>query len=89
VCRCDWDGTGDHPCHSNGYGCRKPAKERFYEPTIRYALAGAQLKMSVTQTWACDECWEKFSKQLEARYEQERQDIQESLGRDNGQPGKE
>ena len=42
-----------------GYECRKPAVRRFYNAEA-VALAGAQLKLQVTDTWACDECWETF-----------------------------
>lgn len=61
VCRCGWDGKGDHPCHGKGYTCRKPAKERFYESHKLYALAGMQLKMSMLRTFGCDECWKEFA----------------------------
>lgn len=64
-CRCGWDGKGDHPCHGLAYTCRKPATLRFYMPSWKFSLAGAQLKFSVTETWACDECWVGFSAQLE------------------------
>ena len=58
-CRCGWDGNGEHPCHYNGYTCRKPAKQRFYNPQP-VALAGMQPKLQVSESWACDECWEEF-----------------------------
>lgn len=61
-CRCGWDGEGDHPCHGQMYTCRRPATARYYEPHKFYSLAGAQPKMSVAQTYACDECWEAFTK---------------------------
>lgn len=60
ACRCGWDGQGDHPCHGNGYRCRQPAKARYYEPHLNYSLAGAQMKMSMAQTFACDACWDEF-----------------------------
>jgi len=58
-CRCGHDGVGDHPCHAKAYQCRRPARERFYDarPAV---LSGMQMKLSVSQTWACDECWEEF-----------------------------
>lgn len=62
-CRCGHpkDSTDPHPCHAKGYGCRKPAKQRFYNPTpgrVPYAqVAGVQLKLEVAETWACDDCW--------------------------------
>ena len=59
-CRCGWDGTGAHPCHGHGYTCRAPARARYYEPVRRYSIAGAQLKISAAQTYACDECWGVF-----------------------------
>jgi hypothetical protein len=62
-CRCGFAGEGEHPCHGQIYSCRKPAKHRFYNPALA-ALAGFQMKVVATETWACDECWEKFSKQL-------------------------
>ena len=68
TCRCGWDGQGDHPCHRNNYTCRKPAKIRYYEPTKLYALAGVQMKMSVVDTWACDECWEIAKVELAEHY---------------------
>lgn len=60
ACRCGWNGQGGHPCHGQAYECRKPARERFYEPHKRYSLAGVQTKFSMSQTWACDECWATF-----------------------------
>lgn len=65
-CRCGFDGQGDHPCHAKAYGCRQPARERFYS-TGYAALPGAQVKLSASQTWACDECWEEFKKILKLR----------------------
>lgn len=62
TCRCGWKGQGEHPCHGNGYTCRKPAQQRFYVPTMKFSLAGNQLKFSTAETWACDECWENFKK---------------------------
>jgi len=62
-CHCGWNGTGEHPCHR----ChRRPGQERFYVPTMRFSLAGAQIKVSARQTIACVECWTEFQKQLEA-----------------------
>lgn len=58
-CRCGWDGVGEHPCHANAYTCRKPATRRFYNARPA-ALAGMQMKFEVKDTFACDECWEKF-----------------------------
>ena len=74
-CRCGWDGQGEHPCHyprdGVAYSCKRPAKRRFYEPTKLYSLPGMQMKASVTETWACDECWEKFLVELKAHHAQE------------------
>ncbi len=61
ACRCGHDGAGAHPCHANGYQCRKPAKQRFV--TRVAALAGAQAKFAASDTWACDECWTAFCAQ--------------------------
>ncbi len=55
-CRCGFNGTGDHPCHSNGYSCGKPAKHRFYNAK-GVALTGLQMKVQMNDTYACDECW--------------------------------
>jgi hypothetical protein len=63
-CRCGFDGNGPHPCHNNGYSCRKPAAQRFYNPTP-VALAGVQMKLEMSETWACDECWAGFRKLLD------------------------
>lgn len=59
TCRCEWDGVGEHPCHGNAYTCRKPSKQRFYNARTA-ALSGMQMKLVVTDTFACDECWAKF-----------------------------
>ncbi len=56
VCRCGWDGVGDHPCHYGGYTCRKPGKVRFYGARP-VALAGVQMKLGVQETVACDAHW--------------------------------
>ena len=50
-CRCGFT-EGDHPCHYAGYTCRKPATQRFYNPEL-VSLAGMQMKVQVTDTWAC------------------------------------
>jgi hypothetical protein len=63
-CRCGHDGQGPHPCHARGYTCRQPAKQRFYSPKF-VALAGAQVKLQVRETWACDPCWQNFEKELQ------------------------
>lgn len=60
-CRCGWDGTGDHPCHGFAYTCRKASSPRYYAPTMMFALAGAQMKISAVLTHACDDCWRDFS----------------------------
>lgn len=60
-CRCGWTGVGEHPCHGLAYTCRKPGKDRYYEPHKLYSLAGSQMKLSVTKTTACDECWGEFT----------------------------
>lgn len=68
TCRCGHDGPDDgHPCHGKGHTCRKPGKARYYEPHKLYSLAGAQSKMSVVQTFACDECWTEFGSLLAKR----------------------
>jgi len=81
TCRCGWDGQGDHPCHANAYTCRKPAKVRYYEPTKLYALAGMQMKMSVAETYACDECWEAMKPVMEAHYKAELEEANRRLGK--------
>ena len=58
TCRCGHSGPDPHPCHGNAYRCRKPAKRRFYAPRI-VGLAGVQMKVETSETWACDECWQK------------------------------
>ena len=60
-CRCGHpkDSTDPHPCHGKGHGCRKPATIRFYNPRP-VALAGMQMKLQVSDTWACDACWADF-----------------------------
>lgn len=60
LCRCGYDGTGPHPCHGQGYTCRRPATQRIYNQRPAH-LAGVQLKLSVDITWACDDCWAKFA----------------------------
>ncbi len=60
-CRCGYEGVGDHPCHAKLYTCRKSAEQRFYNPKI-VSLAGIQMKLEVTDTWACNECWEEYEK---------------------------
>ena len=69
-CRCGWNGTGDHPCHNNGYSCGAPAKERWYSPPYLASLAGVQMKLSMHQTVACDKCWAVFSADLKAAREE-------------------
>lgn len=61
-CRCGFVEASNepHPCHSKGYTCRKPAKQHFYIPHWNFSVAGAQMKASVSDTWACDECWKEF-----------------------------
>lgn len=58
-CRCGYAGTGPHPCHGRGYTCPNPGIQRFYNPQP-VALAGMQMKVQVTETYACDECWAEF-----------------------------
>jgi len=66
TCRCGHDGDGPHPCHAGQYTCRRPAKERFYNPELA-PLSGVQMKLQMTQTWACDECWAKMEELLRCR----------------------
>ncbi len=70
-CRCGFDKSSQesHPCHAEGYSCRKPAEQRFYMPHSNFALAGYQMKASVSETWACDGCWAKFVRLLEKKHE--------------------
>lgn len=58
-CRCGWSGRGDHLCHRCG---KVPGTPRFYVPSMRFSLAGAQMKVSAKDTTACDTCWEEFQK---------------------------
>jgi Zn-finger protein len=60
-CRCGHTEDGSpHPCHADGYRCRKPAKQRFYGLKLS-ALSGFQMKVTSHDTWACDECWARFN----------------------------
>lgn len=59
-CRCGHTGADPHPCHARAYTCRQPATRRFYRPRW-VGLAGAQTKMEVCETWACDACWAEYS----------------------------
>lgn len=68
TCRCGHDGEGPHPCHFNLYTCRKPAVLRLYNPAA-VALAGMQMKVQMTETWACEECWLLFNEMLAAARE--------------------
>jgi hypothetical protein len=58
-CRCGFDGTGAHPCHFGGYTCGRQASQRFYNARP-VSLAGMQMKVEATDTWACDEHWAEF-----------------------------
>lgn len=73
LCRCGVDSkTNPHPCHGQLYQCKKPAKHRFYNPKL-VTLSGTKLKMSVSDTWACDECWENFKIQNKLNEQQTNQ----------------
>ena len=62
-CRCGYvEGTGPHPCHYNGYTCRKPATFRLYGLYLP-CLAGVQMKLGASGTWACAEHWSSFTAQ--------------------------
>lgn len=67
TCRCGHEqtSTDPHPCHADGYRCRKPATRRFYGVQA-VALAGAQMKYGASETWACDECWAEFKQAWKA-----------------------
>ena len=65
TCRCGHSGDGPHPCHNDGYTCRKPATQRFYGAHLT-CLAGMQMKYGMHDTWACDDCWAKFKVDLAA-----------------------
>lgn len=73
LCRCghDEESSDPHPCHYNGYTCRKPAKARMYVPTMLFSLAGVQTKVSAIRTWACDEHWAVFMAALKDKCAQE------------------
>lgn len=81
LCRCGHDTSteGAHPCHGKAHTCKEPGTRRLYVPTMRFSLAGVQPKLSVSETFACDACWDWFSEQLkehlarEAPYEEHRQ----------------
>jgi hypothetical protein len=60
-CRCGYDGNGDHPCHGGNYLCKRPATQRFYDCKF-VSLAGMQMKVQTSDTWACDECWDIFTR---------------------------
>jgi len=67
ICRCGWDGTGDHLCHRCGV---RPGTRRFQAYVT--ALAGAQMKFGARETHGCDQCWAEFqSLTARARGEQE------------------
>ena len=72
TCRCGWRPTEDHPpehpCHAKAYQCRKPARQRFYNARP-VALSGMQMKLQVTDTWACDECWAEFQAMVKVAQE--------------------
>lgn len=63
-CRCGWNGKGQHPCHGKRYTCRNPGISRLYYPHSRFSLAGTQLKFSMRETFACEECWKSFQGQV-------------------------
>lgn len=63
TCRCGHTGSDSHPCHGKGHTCGKPASQRFYNP-MPVALAGVMMKVQVTDTWACDDCWDAFKAML-------------------------
>ena len=74
ICRCGHDPakSSQHPCHGKGYTCGRPATRRFYNPRPpgQYAsLAGMQMKIEVTESWACDDCWAAFSVMLKDQAE--------------------
>lgn len=62
TCRCGWNGTGDHLCHRCG---KRPGARRFYVPSMKFSLAGNQLKFSAKETIGCDPCWAEFQQLLE------------------------
>lgn len=70
ACRCGWSGEGDHLCHRCG---KVPGSRRFYPPTLKFSLAGAQPKFSVRETWGCDACWKEF--EVLAKQAQETKDV--------------
>lgn len=53
-CRCGYDGHGPHPCHSNNYTCRRPARK------IVGGVPAAELqrepRMGQVHTWVCTDC---------------------------------
>lgn len=67
-CRCGHTGEGPHPCHAKGHTCGKPATQRFYNARP-VCLSGMQMKLGVSETWACDECWEEFKAMMKVTQE--------------------
>ncbi len=64
TCRCGHvEGVGPHKCHGKGYECENPGTRRFYNARPA-TLSGVQPKLVADDTWACDECWEEFTKRV-------------------------
>lgn len=66
ACKCGHKEKGMHPCHGKEYSCKKPSKQRFYNP--KPIGSGENLKFSVSETWACDECWSWFLEKIKNEY---------------------
>jgi len=73
TCRCGHEAHAvgstatPHPCHGKGYTCpNQPTKPRFVS-TGPAALAGMQMKVGAYQTFACDECWDSWTKEPHGR----------------------
>lgn len=41
---------------------------KFYVPSMKFSLAGAQMKLSARDTIACEECWAPFQELLNEQY---------------------
>jgi len=59
-CRCGRQTPSSHPCHYGGYTCTRDGRLRLYGTGRPFSLAGAQVKASVRETFACDEHWAAY-----------------------------
>ncbi len=63
TCRCGHDTSSDepHPCHGNGYTCKKPSRRYFYQMKP-FGSSKYSFVYSARDTWACEECWAWYQK---------------------------